>query len=81
MKIEKVTRPSKSKKKCVLSKGIHYDLSDKIFDPHLELLGNFFVKRMPDRECTFEKFMENPEWAFSVYGRSGQTFDKALIAG
>lgn len=62
-------------------KAVHYDMSDKVFDPELERLGRFFVDRMPEGECTFEAFIANPSWAFSIYGRSGKSFDKAIVAG
>jgi hypothetical protein len=65
-------------KKTGKIKGIHYNMSDKIFDPGLERMGRFFTERMPEGECTFETFMERPEWAFSIYGRSGQAFSRAL---
>jgi hypothetical protein len=58
--------------------GVHYDLKDKVFDPELERLGDFFMTRMPVGEITFEQFIQHPEWAFSIYGRSSQTFAKAL---
>jgi hypothetical protein len=63
------------------SRGIYYDFTDKVLDPHIERLGEFFVKRMPADECRFETFIERPEWAWSIYSRSGKAFDKALIAG
>lgn len=63
------------------STGAVHLMADKNFDPDLERLGNFFVRRMAGKGCTFEAFVERPEWAWSVYGMSGKSFDKALIAG
>ena len=62
-------------------KGVHYELSEKTFDHELERLGNFFTRRMPPGEVSFETFLLNPEHAWSIYGRSAKPFDKALIAG
>jgi hypothetical protein len=59
-------------------KGTLHIFSDKTFDYSLELLGDFFVKKMDHREIDFESFLRNPEWAWSIYGRSGKRLEKAL---
>jgi hypothetical protein len=62
-------------------KGVLHIFSDKNLDPDLERLGNFFIKRMPEGEISFEAFIGNPAHAWSIYGRSAKSLEKALMAG
>lgn len=60
---------------------VHHDFTQATPDPDIDRLGDFFTSRMPEGECRFETFVERPDWAWAIYGRSGQSFNKALLAG